>query len=160
MKWKNNVRLVRDSLSIEGVSRKQASEVSETNQARVLIKTTGLERGVRSVRALLHNIALTFLHRCKLVLFGWVSIPHDHVDLGVAQHRGERYEVDASHCHACGPRVPEVVQPERGNLTSLDCGCVCCVDFNDRGIGTTTGKQVVTFDVLKPFLQDVRSAHA
>ena len=135
--------------SMERVSEKCTSEVSETNQARVLLKTTGLEKGVRSVRALLDYIALTFLHRGELMLFGGVSVAHDHVDLAVAQHRCERYEVNAGHCHSCRPRVPQVVQPEWSNLAAFDCGRMRGIHLDDRSLGTATRKQIITIHILE-----------
>ena len=53
---------------------------------------------------LLHYIALTFLHCGELMLLSWMSVAWDRIDLAMAQHRRERYQINARHCHL---RCPE-----------------------------------------------------
>jgi len=57
------------------------------------------------------------LHRPRLMLLGWMGIPQDHLNLGMAQERGQRHKVNARLCRPRGPRVAKIVEPESGNFT-------------------------------------------
>src|ERR1700689_5064063 len=62
------------------------------------------------------------------MLLGRMSIPKDHVDLRVTQHRGERHEVNSSLDRAGSPGVATIVRTEVSNFAFAQGPCMSALD--------------------------------
>lgn len=98
------------------------------------------------------------------MLFGRVRVAKDHLNARVAEHRGQRNQINPSHRRSRRPGMTKIIRPEAWNrilvcfqsdaVNSRERADVCTIHFDDWLVSRSTGKDKIAVHFLKASSQE------